>query len=42
MAPDTTPNTPVVHPTTKRGKDDPGEVLFGDFELSEDETNDDE
>lgn len=42
MVPDTDmhPTTPVVKPDTPRAPDDPNEVLFGDDELAEDETDD--
>lgn len=36
---DMIPTTPVIHPETPRSPDDPNEVLYGNEELAEDETN---
>jgi hypothetical protein len=37
---DMTPNTPVVKDSDNRDKDDPNEILLGDEEFAEDETDD--
>ena len=39
---DMTPNTPVVKEDSKRSKDDPNEILLGETEILDDESDDTE